>query len=110
MLRGKIYPNFKGVENCLLIIGGAEEYREIAAFFENQNSSAIFLRDIVSLEDCGTADVRQVTFKPDEAMRFHEICLSLSSHKKPAHYYMIKDSVPEIEMLISCGEYDRLPG
>lgn len=109
MLRGKIYHNFKGVENCLLIIGSVEEYRVVAEFFQNQNSSAVFFRDVISFEDEDTADIRQLIFKPDEARQFHEICLSLSSHKKPAHFCMNKDSAPEIEMLISCGEYDHLP-
>lgn len=109
MLRGKKYHNFKGIENCLLITGGAEDYRLVAEFLQNHKSGTVPFNDVVSLESGSGVDVGQLIFMPNEIQEFREICLNLSSHEKPAHHYMSKDGAPEIELLISCGEYDRLP-
>ncbi|NBX66573.1 MAG: hypothetical protein EBQ96_06210 [Proteobacteria bacterium] len=106
MLRGKMYRDFKDIENCLLIIGGIEDYRAAAEFLQNHKSSTVFFKDVVSLEGGNETDGRQLTFMPHEIQEFREVCINLSSHEKPVHHYMSKDS---IELLISCGEYDHFP-
>ncbi len=109
MLQARHYHNFKGCENCILIIGDAEGYRAAHQHLESTSDVAFVSSRHISLESTNEIDGQILQFSDKEKITLSEIYKKLSVAKEPAHYYFNIDNAPHIDFLISCGEYPSLP-
>ena len=106
MLRAKYYQDFKGYENCILIIGDADDYRAASTYFGKMNGGNLVPSEFIQIEKAGEENI---LLTKNECISFAEICLKLVSQNSPAHDYFDIESMPDTEFLISYKEYTSLP-
>lgn len=108
MLKSKYYRNFKGNDDFLVIIGDSESYSKASAYFKNLKGGAL-ISEYISLEDLDVLNQSQIILTPEECSLFSEMCDKLSAANKASHFYLEVKNVPNLELLISYGEYADLP-
>lgn len=109
MLYAKNYRNFKGYESCLLIIGDAESYKKAAAYFSARNIDLLTSNQYISIENSLLSEGFRLFLNKQENKSFVQACEKLAQSKSPAHEYLNSSSAPDLEIILSCGEYDHLP-
>lgn len=107
MLQAKYYKDFKGYENCLLIIGDSESFRKAVAYFHAREGGPLISGQHISIEY--TSHIKQLFVNKEESKALAGICKKLADEKNPAHEYFSIPSSPDLEIIVSCGEYGRLP-
>lgn len=108
MLQAKYYEDFKGCKNCLLIAGDSESFEAAAMYFKTHNAGPLFSDKYISVKNV-QPDTKQIALTNQERKDFAAVCEKLAAEKKPVHEYFSVSSAPDMEIIISCGEYDKLP-
>jgi hypothetical protein len=108
MLKAKYYQNFKGHENCILIIGEANDYRATSRYFSTLEGGFLTPSEFIQLENANAAE-ENILLTKNECIFFAEICLKLIAQNNAAHDYFDIESMPDTEFLISYKEYSSLP-
>ena len=57
MLRAKYYQDFKGHENCILIIGDADDYRSASTYFGKLNGGHLVPSESIQIEKAGEENI-----------------------------------------------------
>src|SRR5262249_37945948 len=109
MLRMKYYKNFKGNESFLLIIGNFEDYKNAANSFRKLEGCALTSSKYIAIEDLGPVDSDKLILTKAECGSFAKICEKLTVKGQKAHDYFSIKTLPDVDFLISCGEYASLP-
>lgn len=109
MLKIKYYKNFKGEENFLLIAGSADAYKNAISSIKKLDGCLLSSFDFITIEDSGSIDPGTLFLTKEECALFVNVCERLVNNKKAAHDYLSIQSLPEADLLISCGEYKTLP-
>jgi hypothetical protein len=109
MLKAKYYPDFKGLKNCALIIGDPESCTSASSYYRNMSSGPLMASGFIRFENENEFGEHPLIFTKDEYLLFAEILLRLADQATSSHEYFGIESEPDIEFLISCGEYGSLP-
>lgn len=105
MLKIKYYDKFKGDENFLLVTGDTNSYQKAISSLENLDSCLLPTSDFIILEDLGPIDPETLFLTQEECRSLKKICQSLLTQGKAAHDYFSTQSLPDVDFLISYGEY-----
>lgn len=109
MLKAKYYHDFKGCEHCILIIGDSDGYRKAALHFSELNGGILAPSEYIQFESKNAIGENGFLLTKNECLFFAKICLKLASQNTAAHDYFSIESVPDMEFLVSCKEYNTLP-
>ncbi len=109
MLKAKYYNDFKDCENCILIIGDADSYKMAGLHFSRLNGGPLVPSEYISLENTNEINGNNLYLTKKEYSSFSEICSKLGMENRASHDYLTIASMPDIEFLISCGEYKSFP-
>lgn len=109
MLQAKYYQNFKGCTECLLIIGNQKDFFAAAAYFSNSENSLLLTSNVFKVIASGSLNADQLYITDHERSELINIFQNLAQSNDHGHYYFDLSAVPQVEVIVSCGEYSSLP-
>lgn len=109
MLKARHYRDFKGCENCILIIGDAEDFRIASLHFSKLGGGLLSSLKQLSLESLNGIRTSDLSLTEQECVSFSEICRNLAMEGVASHDYFRIENIPDVEFLLSCGEYASFP-
>lgn len=109
MLEMKYYKTFKGSDDILLVIGNKDAYRVAASYLGAASGCFLPASGLIDIKELGNIDRNMLSLSKKECLSFADICQILLNNERPSHDYLTIHSLPDIELLISIGEYESLP-
>ena len=109
MLKIRYYKKFKGDEDFLVVTGNADAYRKAISYLEKADGCLLSSSDLFAIEYLGPIKANALTLTKGECSLLSKICRKLVTNGKAAHDYLSAQNLPDVDFLVSYGEYENLP-